>query len=325
MPDLEAVSKAQCFPRYRYEPKIASSAFRGSDRPGGSRPSSPTTCPTSISSNSANVSPAGSIPHGGIFDEADLFPTRLERIDNVTDAALARFRTHYRDDAITKDAIFDYVYGILHAPGYRERFANDLSKALPRIPFAPDFHPFADAGRALMDLHLGYEDCEEYPLDVVFTHEGEPRPEHFRIGWRAMHFEDDERSVLIVNEYIHLAGIPPDAHEHEVNGRTPLEWFIDRYRVVQDKQSGILNDPNAWFDDPRALVTAFRRIVHVSVETVRIVRGLPDLSAEADRDSAQATSDLQAEAHRQALAVAHSAQAEEDQEFVDAISVRDHK
>ena len=189
------------------------------------------------------------------------------------------FRTHYRDSAITKDAIFEYVYGLLHAPGYRERFANDLAKALPRIPFAPDFHPFAEAGRALMELHLGYEDCEEYPLDVVFAREGEPRPEHFHIGRRAMRFTDDERSVLIVNDHIRLAGIPPEAHRYEVNGRTPLEWFIDRYRIVQDKQSGIVNDPNAWFDDPRDLIAAFSRIVHVSTETVRIVRGLPALPA----------------------------------------------
>ena len=205
-----------------------------------------------------------------------------ERIDNVTDTALARFRTHYRDNAITKDAIFDYAYGILHAPGYRERFANDLAKVLPRIPFAPDFHPFADAGRALMDLHLGYETCREYPLDVIFAREGEPWPEHFRIGRRAMRFADDERSALAVNEHIRLAGIPPEAHLYEVNGRTPLEWFIDRYRIVQDKQSGIVNDPNAWFDDPRDLIAAFRRIVYVSVETVRIVRGLPVLSVGTD-------------------------------------------
>ena len=205
-----------------------------------------------------------------------------ERIDNVTDTALARFRTHYRDNAITKDAIFDYAYGILHAPGYRERFANDLAKVLPRIPFAPDFHTFADAGRALMDLHLGYETCREYPLDVIFAREGEPRPEHFRIGRRAMRFADDERSALILNDHIRLAGIPPEAHLYEVNGRTPLEWFIDRYRIVQDKQSGIVNDPNAWFDDPHDLIAAFRRIVYVSVETVRIVRGLPGLSADAD-------------------------------------------
>ena len=205
-----------------------------------------------------------------------------ERIDNVTDTALARFRTHYRDNAITKDAIFDYAYGILHAPGYRERFANDLAKVLPRIPFAPDFHPFADAGRALMDLHLGYETCREYPLDVIFAREGEPWPEHFRIGRRAMRFADDERSALILNEHIRLAGIPPEAHLYEVNGRTPLEWFIDRYRIVQDKQSGIVNDPNAWFDAPHDLIAAFRRIVYVSVETVRIVRGLPAMAADAD-------------------------------------------
>ena len=157
-----------------------------------------------------------------------------------------------------------------------------MAKALPRIPFAPDFHAFADAGRALVDLHLGYEDCEEYPLDVVFDREGEPRPEHFRIGRRAMRFADDEKSVLIVNEHIRLAGIPPDAHRYEVNGRTPLGWFIDRYRVVQDKASGIVNDPNAWFDDPRDLIAAFRRIVYVSVETTRIVRGLPALALDAD-------------------------------------------
>ena len=192
-----------------------------------------------------------------------------------------------------------------------------MAKALPRIPFAPDFHPFADAGRALMALHLGYEDCEEYPLDVVFAREeeplgaarltpraprplakdrslgtrasrphkmwsspekGEPPPEHFRIGRRAMRFADDERSVLIVNEHLRLAGIPPEAHRYEVNGRTPLEWFIDRYRIVQDRHSGIVNDPNAWFGDPRDLIAAFRRIVHVSVETDRIVRGLPGLA-----------------------------------------------
>ena len=245
MPDLHFIAFGQCFPRYRYEqPDDVQSQLPGM---GGD--------------------PSTSGP---------------ERIDNVTDTALAGFRTHYRDNAITKDAIFEYVYGILHAPGYRERFANDLAKALPRIPFASDFHPFAEAGRALMDLHLGYEDCEEYPLDLIFAREGEPRPEHFRIGRRAMRFADDERSVLIINDHIRLAGIPPEAHRYEVNGRTPLEWFIDRYRIVQDRQSGIVNDPNAWFDDPRDLIAAFRRIVHVSVETARIVQGLPALTANMD-------------------------------------------
>ena len=154
-----------------------------------------------------------------------------------------------------------------------------MAKALPRILFASDFHPFAEAGRTLMELYLGYEQCEEYSLDVIFAREEEPRPEHFRTGRRAMRFAGDECSVLIVNDHMRLTGIPPEAHRYEVNGRTPLEWFIDRYRVVQDKQSGIVNDPNTWFDAPRDLIAAFRRVVHVSTETVRIVRGLPALPA----------------------------------------------
>ncbi len=101
-------------------------------------------------------------------------------------------------------------------------------------------------------------------------------PQHFRIGQRAMRFADDSRTILIVNEHLRLEGIPHEAHEYSVNGRTPLEWFIDRYRITRDRESGIINDPNGWFDDPRDLITAIRRILHVSVETVGIVTRLPD-------------------------------------------------
>ena len=200
----------------------------------------------------------------------------LERIDNITDEALGTFRAHYDDCAITKDAIFDYVYGVLHAPGYRERFANDLAKELPRIPFAPDFHTFADAGRALAALHLGYETCQEFPLDLAYSQPGDPRPEHYRMSKRAMRYADDEKTVLIVNDHIRLAGIPAAAHRYQVNGRTPLEWVIDRYKLTQDKESGIVNDPNSWFDDPRDLIAAIQRIVHVSVNTTRVVESLPE-------------------------------------------------
>ena len=200
----------------------------------------------------------------------------LERNDNISDTAMRAFRVRYNDNTVTKDGIFDYVYGVLHAPSYRKRFVNDLVNELPRIPFAPDFHVFAKAGRELAELHLGYETCEEYPLDVTFAQLGEPRPEHFRIGERAMRYSDDDRTVLIVNDHLRLGRIPPEAHQYQVNGRTPLEWFIDRYRITQDKESGIVNDPNAWFDDPRELIAVIRRIVHVSVESTRIVEGLPE-------------------------------------------------
>ena len=203
-----------------------------------------------------------------------------EGIDNISDTALRAFRVRYNDNTITKDAIFDYVYGVLHASTYRERFANDLAKELPRIPLAPDFHAFAKAGRELAELHLGYETCEEYSLEVAFAHSGDPRPAHFRIGDRAMRFADDEKTVLAVNEHVSLRGIPASVHTYQVNGRTPLEWFIDRYRITQNKESGIVNDPNGWFDDPRDLIAAIRRIVHISVETARIVEGLPEPIAE---------------------------------------------
>ena len=102
-----------------------------------------------------------------------------ERLDNISDTALRAFRVRYNDNTITKDAIFDYVYGVLHASAYQERFANDLAKELPRIPLAPDFHAFAKAGRELAELHLGYEDCAEYPLEVASAHLRRPAPGAF--------------------------------------------------------------------------------------------------------------------------------------------------
>ena len=200
----------------------------------------------------------------------------LERIDNITDEALGTFRAHYEDRTITKDAIFDYVYGVLHAPGYREQWADDLAKALPRIPFATDFHAFADAGRALAALHLGYETCQEFPLDLAYSQPGDPRPEHYRMSKLAMRYADDEKTVLIVNDHLRISGIPAEAHRYQINGRTPLEWVIDRYKLTQDKESGIVNDPNSWFDDPRDLIAAIQRIVHVSVNTTRVVESLPE-------------------------------------------------
>ena len=236
MIDVQLISNGQCFPRYCY-PKQA-------DAP-----------------DAMEVLPC-----------IEKVP---DRIDNISDTALNTFRENYRDNSITKDAIFDYIYGVLHAPSYREAFANDLSKEIPRIPFAPDFHAFAEAGKALAAVHLGYETCEQHPLSLVFAHEGEPQPHHFRLTEKAMRFATPAKTTLIINKHVRLSGIPQAAHQYVINGRTPLEWFIDRYRIKRDKESGIFNDPNGWFEDPRDLVTAIERIVYVSVESTRIIEGLP--------------------------------------------------
>ncbi|MDE0323505.1 MAG: DEAD/DEAH box helicase family protein [Candidatus Poribacteria bacterium] len=205
-----------------------------------------------------------------------------ERIDNISDTALKAFREHYQDDTITKDAIFDYVYGILHSPNYREQFANDLSKMIPRIPHAPDFRAFAEAGQKLAELHLNYETCEQFPLKIEFPNISSPPtdledadPNLFLLTEKAMKFIDAEKRTLAINDNVRITGIPEDSWGYVVNGRTPIEWFIDRYYIKTDKDSGIVNDPNGWFADPRDLVTAIKRIVYVSVESARIIDNLP--------------------------------------------------
>ena len=236
MPDLSFHDKAQCFPRFRY-PKQAE-----------------------------------------VPDVTDALPgigEAPDRIDNISDTALHAFREHYSNDTITKDAIFDYIYGILHAPTYREEFADDLSKELPRVPFASDFCAFADAGAALAALHLSYETCERYQLNVILADEGEPQPQHFRLSKSVMQFTDEAKTTLKINDHVCLTGIPEEAHRYVVNGRTPLRWFIDRYHIEHDEDIGITNDPNGWFEDPRDLVTAIERIVYVSVESTRIIEELP--------------------------------------------------
>ena len=234
-----------------------------------------------------NLNEAGSqcFPRYRYQKTADMFGDsgeELEQVDNISDTALKAFQEHYSDDSITKDDIFDYVYGILHAPSYREQFANDLSKMLPRIPYAPDFTAFAEAGKKLADLHLNYETCEQYPLTVEFPNMSSPPtdledadPNLFLLTEKAMRFGDIERKTLIINEHVRLSSIPEDAHRYIVNGRSPLEWFIDRYKIKTDTDSGIVNDPNGWFADPRDLITAIARIIHLSVQSTRIIDNLP--------------------------------------------------
>jgi predicted helicase len=192
------------------------------------------------------------------------------RRENITDWALGKFREHYKDSSITKWDIFHYVYALLHHPVYRERYAANLKRELPRIPFAPDFRAFAEAGARLAEIHVHYEQQPEYPLERQ-EQEGVP------LNWRVekMRLSKDKRS-LHYNEFLTLSGIPPAAFEYRLGNRSALEWVIDQYSITTDRRSGITNDPNR-ADDPSYIVRLVAQVITVSLETVEIVRSLPRL------------------------------------------------
>ena len=191
------------------------------------------------------------------------------RLENITDWALMQFRQHYGDDGIGKWDIFHYVYGLLHHPGYRTKFADNLKRELPRLPFAPDFRAFASAGAELSRLHLDYEKLEPYPLTWLET---PGVPLSYRIEDKMRLSKD--KSTLIVNPSLTLGGIPPETFSYRLGNRSALEWVIDQYQVSEDKRSSIRSDPNR-ADDPEYIVRLVGQVVRVSLETVRIVSGLP--------------------------------------------------
>jgi predicted helicase len=195
------------------------------------------------------------------------------RRENITDWALKQFRDHYKDHQIDKWAIFHYVYGLLHHPGYREKFADNLKRELPRIPFAPDFRAFAEAGKRLAGLHLDYEKLEPWELEFQET-PGEPLS--YRVEDKMRLSKDKTR--LVVNKSLALAGVPPEALEYRLGNRSALEWVIDQYQVSTDKRSGITSDPNR-ADDEQYIVRLVGQVIRVSVETVKIVKALPNAFA----------------------------------------------
>ncbi|MFM9647792.1 DEAD/DEAH box helicase [Streptomyces galilaeus] len=205
-----------------------------------------------------------------------------ERVDNITDAVLADYRDACKDLSITKDDIFYYTYALLHSQEYRDRFAADLKKTLPRIPKVRDFHSFAEAGRKLADLHLNYEQAEPYK-GIVETPTGDisatPPSELYRVAKMKIPKVKGQadRSTIIYNNRIKLTNIPEEAYRYQLGARSAIEWIIDRYQVKVDKASEIVNDPNDWSDDPRYIIDLLKRIVTVSLETMKIVDALPAL------------------------------------------------
>ena len=224
---------------------------------------------------------------GGLFEGQS---SGLQRRDAITDAGLAHFQAAYPGEEITKEDLFYYVYGLLHSPDYRARYADNLTKELPRIPAVKtyaDFRAFVDAGRRLGDLHVNYETVEPYPVTYK---QGTPalwkiddpkafyRVTKMKFGGKA---RDKDKTTVIYNANITMTDIPLEAYDYVVNGKPALEWVMERQVVKTDKASGIVNDANDYANetmgDPAYPLDLFRRVITVSLETMKIVRALPKL------------------------------------------------
>lgn len=242
LPDLELIGKSQCFPLYYYEER-------------------------------AKASPS-------LFDAAN--ENEHVRRDGVSDFILAQARSRY-GERVTKEDIFYYVYGFLHSPEYRTRFSADLKKMLPRLPLVEtpaDFWKFSKAGHLLADLHLGYDNFKTAPTAEaigVVVHGAESG--HFQV--EKMRFPSkDDKSKILFNSQIVIENIPAVAYEYQVNGKSAIEWVMERYAITTHKDSGIKNDPNDWaveVGNPRYILDVLLCVIRLSVETVDIVRELPKL------------------------------------------------
>ena len=213
------------------------------------------------------------------------------RVDNITDEIKALYREALGAD-ITGDDIFHFVYGKLHDPGYRTKYAADLKKMLPHIETPSsraEFDKFAAAGKEVMDLHVNYESVEPWPLDIQVKGDGSDR-ETWRVKkmkWAKRKDPETGKNVndvtkLIYNKQVTIAGIPAEADEYMLGSRSAVAWLIDRYQVKKDKASGIVNDPNDWADEvgnPRYIVDLIGKVTRVAMETVRIVDGLVEESS----------------------------------------------
>jgi len=231
------------------------------------------------------------------IDAAQCFPfytyheDGTNRRENITDWALEEFRETYGDYKITKWDIFYYTYAVLHHPEYRTRYAANLKRELPRIPYAPAFPTFAKAGKRLAELHVDYEKQEEYKG----LERREKPGEKLNLRVEKMRLSKDKQT-LIYNDFLTLTGIPKETYEYRLGNRSALEWVIDQYQVSTDKRSGITNDPNR-DDDKEYILRLIGQVITVSLETVKIVNALPDLGLPKETStqptSAKATTTVQ--------------------------------
>jgi predicted helicase len=213
------------------------------------------------------------------------------RRDGVSDFILERAKKQY-GKTVSKEDIFYYVYGFLHSPEYREKFASDLKKMLPRLPLVEDvrdFWAFSKAGRKLAELHINYEKVIPYDgvsvngAELLSFLDTEPQNTTLYLVEKMRFPKKDQKDKIIYNSKITIENIPAEAYDYVVNGKSAIEWIMERYQVTVHKESGIRNDPNDWANEvgnPRYILDLLLSIINVSMQTVDIVNGLPKVSFE---------------------------------------------
>lgn len=213
-------------------------------------------------------------PIGGLFSDTQSKQT-IKEVDGITDYALSLFRSAYGTPSISKEDVFNYVYGILHSPEYRTRFASDLKKQIPRVPLAKDFKAFATAGKALLGMHVNYESVDPYPLQEEWK--SEERNFTVKKMKHPKRSGEQDLSKIVINEYLTLSEIPLSAYRYTIKGRSAIEWIIKEYAIQEDTKgkSGIVNDPNLYSQDERYIVDLIKKVVTISLNTMEIVDSLP--------------------------------------------------
>ena len=193
-----------------------------------------------------------------------------ERIDNITDWALGQFEAAYPGEGVTKDAIFDYVYAVLHDPVYRETYAQNLKREFPRIPFYPGFRRWAAWGKALMALHIGYEAVEPWPLARIDT--PDERAIAAGLAPKPVLKADKAAGAITLDSETQLTGIPPEAWSYVLGNRCALDWILDQYKEKTPKDPTIRERFNTYrFKDYKeSVIDLLKRVTRVSVETVGI-------------------------------------------------------
>ena len=250
IPDLHTLGDTQCFPRYYF--------------------------------NTAEVGKDDLLSQSNNCKEHN----QEQRIDNISPKVIKLFQQQYKDNSIDADAVFYYVYGILHSPIYRTRYANNFSKEFPRIPYAAskkDFWQFSEAGKQLGNWHINYEKHNVEPNikiienpDMLSKDKDFYRVEKIKFGGTRL---SPVKTEIIYNDNITIAGIPSEAYDYKIMGKSPIEWLMERYKVNfdTDKGSGIKNDPNDWSENPRYILDMIPCLAQLSIDTSRVVSKLPDI------------------------------------------------